>query len=404
MARYKYKAISSDGKPVKGFYEANSKDDVLVMLKQNQCYPIDIKEEIKTSREIDLKKLLRKASIKDIAVFCRQFQVMLQAGVSLISCLDILRQQTEKKLMKETIEKVYEGVQQGYTLSEAMKRNNAVFPELLINMVVAGEASGNLDVILDRMASQYEREHKIINKVRGAMVYPAVLTIVAVFIVVFMLTFILPRFTGVFQSTGATLPLPTRVFLSISSFITGYWYIVIVGVVLIVFSFMNLLKNDKVKYTLDSYKFKVPILKGINQKVITSRFARTLSTLLASGMPLLQALDIIGKVLDNKVLEYGIENAKEEVRRGALLSVPIKKMNLFPPMLVNMLAIGEESGSIDELLNKTANFYDDEAEAALEAMTRLIEPLMLIVVSLIIGSIVASIIMPLADMMNNIAM
>ena len=401
MARYKYKAITPEGNTVKGVYEANSKDDVLVMLRQNHNYPIHIKEQ-SAGKEIELSKLFSKVSVKNIAVFCRQFHTMLQAGVSLISCLDILRQQTDSKSFRAAISKVYDKVQQGLTLSEAMQKYSDVFPELLINMVVAGEASGNLDVILNRMAVHYEKESKIMNKVRNAMVYPIILAFVAVFVVIFLLIFVLPSFTGMFESSGIALPLPTRILLAVSAFLTNYWYLaagMAIGLISIV---TTLVRLPKVKYILDGLKFKIPVIKGLNQKIITSRFSRTLSTLLSSGLPLLQALDIVGKIVNNKVVEEGLNKAKEDVKRGVLLSVPIKMMNLFPPMFVSMLTIGEESGSIDEILDKTANYYDDEAETALEAMTKLVEPLMLVVMVFVIGSIVASIILPLFDMMSTI--
>ncbi|OGO77571.1 MAG: type II secretion system protein F [Clostridiales bacterium GWB2_37_7] len=403
MARYKYKAITAEGKTLEGFYEANSKDEVLVMLRQNQFFPINVIED-KLNKDIDFSVYFSKVKIKDIAIFCRQFHTMLQAGVSLISCLDILRLQTERKTFKTAINKLYEKVQQGLTLSEAMHRHSDVFPELLINMVMAGEASGNLDVILNRMAVHYEKETKIINKVKGAMVYPIVLAIVAFAVVIFLLVFVLPTFTGLFESSGAELPTPTKILLALSGFLINYWYIAIVMNIAFIFLIVFLLKLPKFKYYFDGLKFKIPIIKGINQKVITSRLSRTLATLLSSGLPLLQVLDIASKIVNNRVIEDGLDKAKEDVKRGILLSVPIKRMNLFPPMFISMLTIGEESGSIDEILDKTANYYDDEAEAALEAMTKLVEPLMLVVMAVVIGSIVGAIILPMFDMLNSVAM
>jgi type IV pilus assembly protein PilC len=403
MARYKYKAITDEGKTLEGFYEANSKDEVLAMLRQNQFYPINIIEQ-KSNNDVDLSKYFSKVRIKDIAVFCRQFHTMLQAGVNLISCLDILRLQTEGNRFRKTINKVYEKVQQGLTLSEAMSRHSDVFPELLINMVVAGEASGNLDVILNRMAVHYEKETKIINKVRGAMAYPIVLAIVAFVVVIFLLVFVLPTFTDLFESSGAALPTPTRILLAISNFLITYWYIALGSSITLIILIIVLLKLPKVKYIADALKFKIPIIKGINQKVITSRLSRTLATLLSSGLPLLQVLDVVARIVNNRVVEEGLDKAKEDVKRGILLSVPIKRMNLFPPMFISMLTIGEESGSIDEILDKTASYYDDEAETALEAMTKLVEPLMLVVMAVVVGSIVASIILPMFDMMNSVAM
>ncbi|MDF2841015.1 MAG: type secretion system protein, partial [Clostridia bacterium] len=277
MARYKYKAITAEGKTLEGIYEANSKDEVLVMLRQNQYYPINIAEQ-KLQGEIDLNSYFSKVKIKDIAIFCRQFHTMLQAGVNLISCLDILRQQTESKRFRTAINKVYDKVQQGLTLSEAMRRHIDVFPELLVNMVVAGEASGNLDIILNRMAVHYEKETKITNKVKGAMVYPIVLAIVTLIVVIFLLVFVLPTFTGIFSNSGTALPAPTRILLAISTFLINYWYAAIGLVIAFITLFIIAIKIPKVRYALDSLKFKIPIVKGINQKVVTARLSRTLST------------------------------------------------------------------------------------------------------------------------------
>lgn len=403
MARYKYKALTAQGTAVQGIYEAKSKDDVLIMLRQHQYFPVSIVLQSE-GREIELKKLFKKVGTKDIAVFCRQFYSMLNAGVSLISCLDILRQQTENKHLKNTLSGVFDKVQQGLTLSEAMRKNTDVFPELLINMIVAGEASGNLDAILDRMAAHYERETKISGKVKGAMMYPLVLAIVAVFVVIFLLTFVLPQFIGMFESNGAALPLPTRMLMAASRSLTGYWYLYLIAVIAVAALFRRLLKVPKVRYKLDWYKLKLPVLRVANQKLITSRFARTLATLISSGMPLLQALDIVSKIVNNKYVEHGLTKVREDVSRGVLLSTPIKEMNLFPPMLVSMIAVGEESGELEAILNRTASYYDEEAETAMEAMTRLVEPLMLVVMAVLIGSIVAAMILPLFDMMTNVQM
>ncbi len=403
MARYKYKAMTAAGIAVKGIYEAKSKNDVLTMLRQNQYFPVKIVEQSK-GREIELGKFFNRISNKDIAVFCRQFHSMLEAGISLINCLDILKQQTENKYFRSTIGEVYEKVQQGLTFSEALKRYDTIFPDMLINMIVAGEASGGLDTILERMANHYEKETRILNKVKGAMIYPMALAFLSVGVSILLLVFVFPNFISMFEGSDTPLPLPTRILMSVSSFLTGYWYIVIGIVILTVIIVRRILKNTEVQYKLDSFKLKIPIIKGINQKVITSRFSRTLATLISSGMPLLEALDIVARILNNKYVEQGILKAKDEVRRGVLLSVPIKEMNLFPPMLISMLSIGEEVGTLDEILNKTANYFDEEAETAIDTMTRLVEPMMLIVMALLIGFIVAAMMLPMFDMASTVAM
>lgn len=401
MPVYKYKAISPDGQAVESTTTAKSKEEVITILRQNRQIPVYVVEHIE-GKDVKTLDLFNKVRIKDIAVFCRQFYAMLNAGVTIINCLDILRQQIENRRLRTVTGDVYEDVQKGLTFSEALKKHEEVFPELLVNMVAAGEASGNLDTIMDRMALHYEKENKINTKIRSAMIYPMLLSIMAVLVVVFLLTFIMPKFVGMFTDSGVPLPLPTRIVLGISHGIIEYWYIVIAVIAVAAYVIKRASKLDSVRIYVDSLKFRLPVIKSSTQKIVTSRFSRTMSTLLASGMPLLQSLDIVSKIVGNKVVEEGILTAKDEVRKGMSLSGPIKKIGVFPPMLVSMLSIGEESGSLDEILDRTANYYDDEVEASLEATTKLVEPLMLVVIAVLVGFIVVAMIMPMFDMMKTI--
>lgn len=401
MPVYKYKAVTYDGKKVQGQYSASSKIEVINMLKSDNIYPIEINEVI-SSKDIKDLKIFNRVKIKDIAVFCRQFYTMLNSGVTIVNCLEVLRCQTENKKLKKTLGQVYESVQKGMTLSEALKRHKDVFPELLINMVEAGEVSGNLDTILNRMAIHYEKENKISNKIKSAMMYPLVLSIVATVVVVFLLTVVMPTFISMFQQSGTTLPTPTLVLLGISDIIKNYWYIIIAIITGLVYLFKKYYETERGRAYIDKLKFRIPILNGVITKIITSRFTRTLSTLLASGVSLIKALDIVSKIVGNKVIEEGINKVKDEVRRGMDLASPIDKLGVFPPMVVSMIKIGEESGSLDEILDKTANFYDDEVEASLQKMTSLIEPIMIIIMALIVGFIVISMVLPMFDMINTV--
>lgn len=401
MPVYKYKAVTYDGKKVQGQYSASSKIEVINMLKSDNIYPIEINEVI-GSKDIKDLKIFNRVKIKDIAVFCRQFYTMLNSGVTIVNCLEVLRCQTENKKLKKTLGQVYESVQKGMTLSEALKRHKDVFPELLINMVEAGEVSGNLDTILNRMAIHYEKENKISNKIKSAMMYPLVLSIVAMVVVVFLLTVVMPTFVSMFQQSGATLPTPTLVLLGISDIIKNYWYIIIVLITTLIYLVKKYYATERGRAYIDKLKFRIPILNGVITKIITSRFTRTLSTLLASGVSLIKALDIVSKIVGNKVIEEGINKVKDEVRRGMDLASPIDKLGVFPPMVVSMIKIGEESGSLDEILDKTANFYDDEVEASLQKMTSLIEPIMIIIMALIVGFIVISMVLPMFDMINTV--
>jgi type IV pilus assembly protein PilC len=253
------------------------------------------------------------------------------------------------------------------------------------------------------MATHFEKENRINSKVKGAMIYPMMLCGLAVCIIIFLLTFVFPTFIGMFEDSGVQLPGPTRIVMGISGFIQKYWYILIVVFAIISYLFNRFKKSDRGRFIMDTIALRIPVLKTTTQKVVTSRFARTLSTLMSSGMPLLQCMDVISKIMGNKVVEDGIIRAKDELRKGASLSGPIKKIGFFPPMLISMLTIGEESGSIDEILEKTANYYDDEVEAALESLTKILEPLMLILVALVVGFIVVAMIMPMFSLMDTVA-
>lgn len=401
MPTYKYKAINKTGEKIEGNYTAKSKSEVIYMLRQNQNLPVKIEEVIEKENVLNFESF-KKIKVKDIAIFCRQFYTMLNAGVTVLNVLDTLRYQTENKKLKAVVGEVYEEVQKGLTFAEALKKHQKIFPDLLINMVEAGEVSGTLDVIMDRMAVHYEKENKITNKVKGAMMYPIILSIVSILVVVFLLTFIMPTFVGMFEGSGVELPLPTRILLMISGIIINYWYFVFTALLLMILGIKKYIGTNNGQFLIDHIKFKIPIVKGTTQKVITSRFTRTLSTLLASGIPLIQALDIVSRIVGNVVVEKGILKAKEDVRKGIDLATPIKQMDVFPPMAESMIRIGEESGTLDEILDKTANFYDEEVEAALQKMTTLIEPIMIVVMAIVVGSIVIAMVMPMFEMMNTI--
>ncbi|MCC5911471.1 MAG: type II secretion system F family protein [Clostridiaceae bacterium] len=401
MPIYKYEAVLQQGKKIKGKYEGKSEEEVLQVIRQQRAIPITIKEVIEKNSITEI-ELFNPVSIKDLAIFCRQFYTMLNAGVAIITCLDILRQQTNNKKLKRILGEVYENVQKGMTFSEALKKHTEVFPELLINMTEAGEASGNLDTIMDRMASHYEKEHKINNKIKGAMVYPIILSVVSVMVVIFLLTFVMPTFMSMFTGSGVELPMPTRVLLAISDGLQRYWYIFLLGLVSIIAGGQYYLKTSAGKWTVSKIKLNIPIVKDTTIKVITSRFARTLATLISSGVPLIQSLEIVAKIVGNKVVEKGINEAKEEISKGYNLSKPIQEMGIFPPMLYSMIQVGEESGVLDTILEKTANFYDEEVEIAIQKMTTLIEPIMIVVMALLIGFIVISMVLPMFDMMNTV--
>lgn len=397
---YKYKAISQKGEVIEGFFEGNEESDVLTMLRGNNYLPISVEKDVGAEAQIDI--FSKKVKKKDLAVFCRQFYTMLDAGIGIVKCIDILEKQSESKPLIKALGSLHEDVQKGFTLSEGMKKHPKVFPSLLINMVGAGEISGSLDIIMERMAVHFEKENKLENKVKSALIYPIVLSIVSIAVIIFLLVAVMPTFIGMFESSGQVLPIPTQILLGISNWITEFWYLFIILVIGIVVGFTVFKQTPTGKSFLDTLKLKIPIVKDTNIKIITSRFTRTLSTLMSSGIPLLQSMDIVSKVVGNKVVYDRLIVASENIRKGVSLSKVVNEVKIFPPMVDSMIKVGEESGSLDDILYKTADFYDDEVEVALQRMTSLMEPIMLIFMALIIGFIVIAMAMPMFDMVNTI--
>nr|WP_207753663.1 type II secretion system F family protein [Clostridium paridis] len=392
--------MNQKGERLQGTYKAESEDEVINMISANNYYPLLV-EEIQEGTKIQLFSF-EKVKTKDIAVFCRQFYTMLNAGVTINRSLHILSMQLTNKKLKESVGNIEEEVKKGQTLSEAMKMQGNIFPNLLVSMIETGEVSGNLDSVFLRMSTHYEKENKINNKVKSAMIYPAVLSVVAVVVVVVLLTFIMPTFIDLFTQSGAELPTPTKILLAISGGLRSYGLIIIFIVTIIGFLIRSYFRSEAGQLTSSKIKLSLPILKTLNQKIIVSRFTRTLSTLLSSGVTLVQALEVVSSVVGNKVAEEILNKVRESVIKGEGLANSISESNIFPPMLSSMIMIGEESGSLDDILNKTADFYDEELETAVQRATAMLEPLLIVVMGVVIGFIIISIMLPMFNMYNNI--
>lgn len=397
---FKYKAVSQTGEILEGKHEAEDESDVLAMLRSNKYLLIKIEQDVTANVQINI--LSPKVKKKDLAIFCRQFYTMINAGIGIVKCIDILERQTENKVLVTALSEIHEDVQKGQTLSQSMRIHKEIFPSLLINMVEAGEASGNLDTIMERMAVHFEKENKIENKVKSAMIYPIVLALVSVAVVIFLLIAVMPTFISMFESSGQALPMPTQILLAMSNWLTQYWYIFIIVVGSSTGGIIYYKKTQEGRRFFDSLKLKIPLVKGISKKIITSRFTRTLSTLLSSGIPLLSTIEIVSRVVENTIIEDRMKITVEDVRKGVTLSHAIGDVRIFPPMVESMIKIGEESGNLDDILDKTADFYDEEVEVALQKMTSLMEPIMIVVMALIIGFIVIAMAMPMFDMVNTI--
>lgn len=397
---YKYKALTKQGETIEGFFEASDEADVLTMLKSNDYLPIAVEKDIGAGAQISL--FSPKVKKKDLAVFCRQFYTMIEAGLGIVKCFEILEAQTSNKTLRSALGAIHEDVQKGFTISEAMNNHDKVFPSILINMIEAGEVSGTLDSILERMARHFEQESKLESKIKSALVYPSALIVVSIAVVIFMLVAVLPTFTSMFTSSGVDLPWPTQLLMNLSEWIKTYWYLLGGGLLIVVMGWFYFISTTEGRRFLDNLKIKIPGIRVTSIKIITARFTRTLSTLLASGIPLLQALEVVGKVLNNVVVQDRLIDSTDGIRRGASLSRAVKAMDIFPPMVDSMINIGEESGALDEILYKTADFYEDEVEMSLQRMTTLIEPVLLVFMAVIIGFIVIAMAMPMFEMVNAV--
>lgn len=400
MAKFKYKAMNSQGERLVGSYEGNSKEDVVSMISANNMYLLEL-EEVYGSKEIHLASS-RKVKAKDLAMFCRQFYVMIDAGLTINITLDILSNQVNNIKLRETLKTVSEDVQKGETLSASMNKHSDVFPNLLVKMVESGEASGAIDKIMLRMAKYYEKENKINGKIKTAMIYPIILSIVAVGVLILMMVKVVPMFVDLFQQNNAKLPLITRMLLAISGFITSHWILILIVLSVVIGGFIYYKRTEEGQYNISKLALKIPILRELIKKIIVSRFTRTLSTLLSSGISLVDAIRIVAGVVNNKVAEEGLIKISEDVVKGEGLYGPIKANNLFPPMLSSMIKIGEESGALDDILDKTADFYDDELDLAITSGTSMLEPLMIIVMGVVVAFIVFAIMLPMFDMYQQI--
>lgn len=402
MALYRYKAVQSDGKEVNEVMTAATITEVQEKIRDKGLYLIQIREDVEKKSAAEELSFGGKVTAKQISIFCKQFATLLKAGVPVASGLDILYRQTENKKFKSALEDVYTEVQKGSQVSTAIRNHPKVFPSLMVNMVESGEMSGNLDNIMERLAIHYEKDAKISSRIKGAMIYPIALSVISVVVVIFLITVILPTFTGMFTSSGTELPLPTRILLGISDFIKGYWYIVIGAVGLLIFVVNRYLSSSVGRYQFDALKFKLPVVKGSMDKIVTARFTRTLGSLLRSGIPLIDALELAGSVTGNVVIEEKVNYIASEVEKGETLGVALKRTPTFGPMVVSMIQIGEESGSLDQMLDKSADFYEQELEDAIDRLLKLMEPLLIVVMAVVIGFIVISMALPMFDMVNTI--
>lgn len=401
---YRCKEIDLRGHVIETVYRAESKNEIIHMIRSKGHTPVKVSVDEEKGQDIaQLEIFQKKVKVNDIAIFCKQLHTMLNAGMPLLTALDVLSAQTENKRLSGTIKKMATQVQKGDVLSVSMKEHPKVFPSLLVNMIEAGELTGNLDNVLLKMSEHYTKENKINSKIKGAMMYPMILSILVVAVVIFMLTFVMPTFVDMFETNGAELPLPTRIVMGISDSLRTYWYLYLGVVLSIIFILNRVGKTEGGRRVIHKVQLKIPILKTSIAKIATSRFTRTMSTLLASGIPIIQALETSASVTGNQVVIDGIKTVSEDIKKGIVLSSLLKKVGVFPPMVISMVNIGEESGALEEMLDKTADYYDEEMDTAIAKMIGVLEPVMIVVMALVVGFIVISMILPMFDMYSTMS-
>lgn len=401
MPRYQYSAVDTNGKITNGTMDVTSREQLLQRIKEKGLFILSVtdKQENALNKPIGGDK---KVSTKNLAIFCRQFATLINAGITAVKSLDILYSQTEDKVLKDSLGKIYEGVQKGEAMSEAFKKQGRVYPELFTNMILAGESSGSLDSVLLRMADHYEKENKLNNKIKSSTTYPIVLATLTVAVVLLMVVFIIPQFTEYIISGGGKLPLPTRMLMNLGTFVQKFWWLLAGIIVILLILWRAYIRGEKGRLWWDTKKMNLPIIGKSMKMVYTARFARTLSTLLSSGIQMLPSLDITSRVVNNQLIHDKLITTMEEIRKGISLSLSLQRIDQFPPMLHNMVSVGEESGLLDDILVKTAAFYDEESEAAIQRMVSLIEPILIILMGGIIGFIVISIFLPMLSMYETI--
>lgn len=363
--------------------------------------PISVEEKVMGSKEIVLFQS-KKIKLKDISLFCKQMSVMLESGIPLNNAVDILEQQATSKNLKSSLKIVSKSLKEGSQLSKAMLDQEGMFPDLLIRMVQAGEKTGKLDEVLEKMSEHYTKELKTSRQIQGAMIYPAVLAFLAVAAVLALLYVVIPSFSGIFEQSGMAMPLPTRIVLAASNFVRSYWYILFGVTGILVFLFLRYRSTEVGRYQLDRLKLWLPVIKGPMQKIVTARFASTLAILTSAGIPLVEAIESAAATTNNAVVIEKMKIANEGLQKGERLTGMITSTGLFPPMMLSMVKIGEESGSLESMLVKTSDYYEEELETAIKQLLSLLEPAMIIVMGVIIGGIVASVMLPMFELAHAV--
>jgi len=395
MALYKYVAKNASGQTVTGVLDAPDRNLLIGKLREKDLVIVSIAEAKETVRQRGAFLSRKSITIDDMVIFSRQLATMVDAGIPLVGALDILGEQMENKTFSDIILKVRDNVETGSSLSEAFSRHPRVFSGLFVNMVKAGESSGMLDDILDRIATYLEKTSALQKKVKSALIYPAVITVMAIVITIILLVKVIPVFKDIFAGFGAALPRPTLILISVSDFLRKYFFFGVGFIAMVIFLLFRYINTEKGRLRFDTLLLNLPIFGILLRKVAVSKFTRTLSTLVKSGVPILSSLEIVGKTSGNKLIETAVISIRSSIREGENIAEPLAKSKVFPPMVVRMVSVGEQTGELEKMLSKIADFYDAQVDAAVSGLTSMIEPLIIAFLGIVIGTIVICMFLPI---------
>lgn len=398
MAQYNYKAMDKNGKTKKGLIEAISLDKAKEKLKSEGLIVQDVKEQGASK----LSGRGKKVKDKDLAVFCKQFASVLNAGVTIISALEMMSEQLDNKTLQRALQEAQAYVQKGGTLADAFKLNPKVFPPIMINMTAAGEMSGNLEICFERLTTHFETANALKSKVKGAVTYPIVILIVVVAVVAVLLVGVIPQFSQMFNDLGSDLPAATQMLVNLSEFLQHKWYILVIVIAAIVFGLKAFGKTEAGSLMYAKIGMKFPLFGNLTIKSAAATFSRTMSTLMASGISLIDAVEQVAKMINNRIIREALLDAKVQISKGVPLSKPLRDCGIFPPMLPQMTRIGEETGNIEDMMDKVADYYEMEVNDATDALTAAMEPLIIVIMGVVVGGIVMAIYSPMLSMYDAV--
>jgi type IV pilus assembly protein PilC len=396
MPTFTYSARSNTGELLNGEIDLPSRDEVVGFLVRQRLRPVSVNTKA-TDINIQFGTGIK---TREIVIFTRQFATMINSGLPLVQSLTILAEQTENKNFQKIINQVLTDIQAGQTLADALRKHPKVFTELYVNMVAAGEAGGILDIILMRLATFLEKNDALVRKIKGAMTYPAVMMFVVIIATTILLWKVVPVFATIFMDAGLDLPLPTRVVLALSNFLQNYILFLVLGVIALAFVVRKYYQTSQGQLLIDRTMLRLPVLGDMLRKSAVSRFTRTLGTLVSSGVSILEGLQITARTSGNRVIHDAVMASRASIAGGATIAEPLKASGVFPPMVVQMINVGEQTGGLDDMLAKIADFYDDEVDAAVSALTSVLEPIMIVIMGVVIGGMVVAMYMPMFDMIN----